>query len=91
MMKFIVFLTLVVSGTAFAGESGGYRARGPLKCSYLKSCGEGNICENPQDECFVLNACDKAVCLQAEQACLMDCGTSKCNIMESFPQQVSCN
>ena len=80
----------VLSVTGFAGQPGGYTAKAS-SCSFLKKCSEAGTCEDKSDQCFSLMACDDDVCLNEKQACLKECGTTKCQVMESLPLQVSCN
>jgi hypothetical protein len=84
------YLILLLPLYAFAGQPGGYIAK-PDSCSFLKKCSSEKSCEDPSDECFQLNACDEPVCLSEKQACVKECGTTKCQVMESFPAQVNCN
>lgn len=75
---------------SLGGQPGGYLSKND-SCSYLKKCDSNNSCSDKNDECYSLGVCDDPVCVSEKQACLKECGTTKCSVMESSPLQVNCN
>lgn len=73
-------------GDADAGTDDGY------SCADFAVCGAGNACTGAGEHCIVLSFCGaRPGCIDPEQACMIQCGTPSCALLESFPEQVRCN
>ncbi len=69
-------------------------------CHELVPCGVDSPCEyegaemdemdNYTMSCIRVDTCGGAVCIWDGEACMLECGTDECNMMESYPLQVGC-
>jgi hypothetical protein len=70
-------------------------------CGDWEACGVDNPCENEgweSDElvsytwgCIQIDSCDGSFCVWDGEACMIGCGAAECNLLESYPAQISCN
>lgn len=69
----------------------------PAGCADLVPCDVDTPCANAGNEdpeeywedCISVVDCG-AVCISPQEACMIECGTLDCAILESYPEQVSC-
>jgi hypothetical protein len=84
------------SGAA-AGGSGGSATTDPGDagasdpCATEPECGLLAPACADSLHCIALEGCDHAICITVEAACLAECDSTECAVLESYPEQIACN
>jgi hypothetical protein len=85
MVRNLMLLALMaLAPMSFAGE-------GQVACGEFTVCDANNPCQNGV-ECFALSVCPQPICIDAQAACDLECGTPRleCLVQESYPAKISC-
>jgi len=87
---FVLFLLGACSNANNSGQSdlSVYKELFNLTCEGLDSCGDGVHCENNL-YCFKGLCAKGPICIKTSLACFGQCGTTNCNIEQSYPAQIS--
>lgn len=75
------------AGAAVALDAGD---GGDAVCAELAACDAAAPCEAAL-HCIVVSSCGGPRCIDPADACMLECGTTECALLESYPEQIACN
>jgi len=80
----------VTDAGAGAADAGTDAATAEEVCANAPDCGVLAPCSDSALDCIVVPSCMRAICIESQRACQLECGQTDCALLESFPAQIAC-